>query len=82
MPLNARHTAFTLLAAALMASPAMAATAPTAHPASKQVVKKVAPAKKPAAQKAVYVCPMDPDVTSDKPGDCPKCGMHLEKKTK
>ena len=24
-----------------------------------------------------YVCPMDPDVTSDKPGRCPKCGMEL-----
>ncbi|UOR05207.1 hypothetical protein MUN82_20015 [Hymenobacter aerilatus] len=26
-----------------------------------------------------YVCPMDPEVTSDKPGDCPKCGMALVK---
>jgi Cu+-exporting ATPase len=25
-----------------------------------------------------YVCPMDPDVVSDKPGACPKCGMALE----
>ena len=25
-----------------------------------------------------YVCPMDPDVASDKPGSCPKCGMALE----
>jgi len=24
-----------------------------------------------------YVCPMDADVTSDKPGTCPKCGMAL-----
>lgn len=24
-----------------------------------------------------YVCPMHPDVTSDKPGKCPKCGMDL-----
>ncbi len=24
-----------------------------------------------------YVCPMHPDVRSDAPGDCPKCGMHL-----
>lgn len=28
----------------------------------------------------VYVCPMDQDVQSDKPGKCPKCGMKLEKK--
>ncbi len=27
---------------------------------------------------AKYVCPMDPEVISDKPGACPKCGMALE----
>src|SRR5579883_1386253 len=37
------------------------------------------PAKpKPAAASLVYVCPMDPEVRSDKPGACPKCGMALE----
>ena len=25
----------------------------------------------------VYTCPMHPEVTSDKPGKCPKCGMDL-----
>ena len=25
-----------------------------------------------------YLCPMHPEVRSDKPGDCPKCGMALE----
>jgi cobalt-zinc-cadmium efflux system outer membrane protein len=29
---------------------------------------------------AVYVCPMHPEVQSNKPGKCPKCGMTLEKK--
>ena len=24
-----------------------------------------------------YYCPMHPEVTSDKPGNCPKCGMRL-----
>jgi len=33
-----------------------------------------------AAAKDVYTCPMHPEVISDKPGDCPKCGMHLVKK--
>ena len=30
--------------------------------------------------KAVYTCPMHPEVTSDKPGSCPKCKMDLELK--
>lgn len=28
---------------------------------------------------AAYYCPMCPGVESDKPGDCPKCGMALER---
>ena len=28
---------------------------------------------------AKYFCPMCPGVESDKPGDCPKCGMSLER---
>ena len=28
----------------------------------------------------IYTCPMHPDVQQDHPGDCPKCGMALEKK--
>lgn len=28
-------------------------------------------------QKQQYVCPMHPEVTSDKPGTCSKCGMTL-----
>jgi hypothetical protein len=31
-------------------------------------------------EKAVYSCPMHPEVTSDKPGKCPKCAMTLEVK--
>jgi FtsP/CotA-like multicopper oxidase with cupredoxin domain/uncharacterized Zn finger protein (UPF0148 family) len=31
--------------------------------------------------KVVYSCPMHPEVQSDKPGKCPKCGMTLIRKT-
>jgi Cu+-exporting ATPase len=31
-----------------------------------------------AEEKAVYTCPMHPEVRQDHPGDCPKCGMALE----
>ena len=37
-----------------------------------------APTKK--AAQFHYVCPMHEDVTSKKPGKCPKCKMKLEKK--
>ncbi len=30
-----------------------------------------------AVAKQLYTCPMHPDVISDKPGQCPKCGMNL-----
>lgn len=29
-----------------------------------------------------YTCPMHPEVRSDQPGQCPKCGMNLVKKEK
>ncbi|MEO5570706.1 MAG: heavy metal-binding domain-containing protein [Bacteroidia bacterium] len=32
------------------------------------------------ASAAVYTCPMHPEITSDKPGKCSKCGMDLVKK--
>ena len=29
-------------------------------------------------QETVWICPMDPEIRQDKPGDCPICGMALE----
>ncbi len=34
------------------------------------------PGKAQVAQNT-YTCPMHPDVVSDRPGKCPKCGMNL-----
>ena len=39
-----------------------------------------AKAKKVKPAKVQYTCPMHPEVISEKPGKCPKCGMTLEKK--
>ncbi len=58
---------------------APAAPAAHAHPAQ-------APAARPGAAAAApsksvqdeYICPMDPEVHQQGPGDCPKCGMALE----
>ncbi|MDP3671417.1 MAG: heavy metal translocating P-type ATPase [Telluria sp.] len=36
-----------------------------------------APAE-PAPVGAIYTCPMHPEIRSDRPGNCPKCGMALE----
>ena len=33
---------------------------------------------KPPPKENTYTCPMHPEVRSDKPGSCPKCGMALE----
>jgi len=40
-----------------------------------------APAHEHAPSAASYTCPMHPEVASDRPGDCPKCGMALEPRT-
>jgi Cu(I)/Ag(I) efflux system membrane fusion protein len=37
------------------------------------------PAKTTSATQVIYQCPMHPSYTSDKPGECPICGMTLER---
>jgi rubrerythrin len=54
--------------------------APTRAPgaeAMKAAAEKLKATQKPKPAKVVYTCPMHPEVTSDKPGKCPKCGMNL-----
>ncbi len=47
-------------------------SAPTKSPTAK------APASKASPPATVYTCPMHPEVRSNGPGQCPKCGMNLE----
>jgi len=39
------------------------------------------PAVVPRSVGSTWICPMDPEVSSDLPGACPKCGMALEPRT-
>ncbi len=43
-----------------------------------QKSKKSTPVETKADGKTIYTCPMHPEIRQDHPGDCPKCGMHLE----
>ncbi|MFC0514232.1 heavy metal-binding domain-containing protein [Mucilaginibacter angelicae] len=64
-----------LMAVAILFSTATVFAAHTPNALSDTTkTKKVKPAK------VQYTCPMHPDVLSDKPGKCPKCGMTLVKK--
>lgn len=38
------------------------------------------PPKTDSTEKKIYTCTMHPEVISDKPGKCPKCGMDLVEK--
>lgn len=64
-------------------SPAKAEESPAApkehdHAAHTGHPEQEAPSKKENADS--YTCPMHPEVVTDKPGRCPRCGMNLEKK--
>lgn len=49
---------------------------------SGNVANQKTPTKQNAEATKTYTCSMHPEVVSDKPGKCPKCGMELiEKKS-
>jgi P-type Cu+ transporter len=52
----------------------------TGSAAAKQSPAAPTPQSAPPKQRAAanYICPMDPEVSQDHPGACPKCGMALE----
>src|SRR5207237_6136839 len=54
-----------------------AAPTPTTQPSAAAALSapRISPATEPTTQKVVYTCSMHPEVLSDKPGKCPKCGM-------
>ena len=64
-----------LRAVAILFSAATVFAAHTNPLADTIKTKKVKP-----APKVQYTCTMHPEVISDKPGKCPKCGMKLVKK--
>ncbi|WP_233138261.1 heavy metal-binding domain-containing protein [Mucilaginibacter sp. MD40] len=70
----------TLMAMAILFSGAtvFAGSLPVKALSDTTKTKKVKPVVKP--EKVQYTCGMHPDVLSDKPGKCPKCGMELVKK--
>jgi hypothetical protein len=65
-----------LMAVAILFSVATVFAAHNTNPLSDTTkTKKVKP-----APKVQYTCTMHPEVLSDKPGKCPKCGMTLVEK--
>jgi len=67
--------------AAEAASPAPRGPVVPADHAAPDAVKDTPKAGEPQPSAGpVYVCPMHPEVTSPKPGVCPKCGMRLVRK--
>lgn len=64
-----------LMAVAILFS---AATVFAVSPANGKMAADTTKKAKPA--KVQYTCTMHPEVLSDKPGKCPKCGMTLVKK--
>ncbi len=69
---GSRYRAFTLVAAAFVA-----VTIGIAAGGCGAIGGGGRPSQKVASPAPMYHCPMHPEVVSDKPGDCPICGMRL-----
>lgn len=67
------------LFALALAGRAMAADAPAGHAGHDHATTAKAPEG--VNPHETYACPMHKDVTSAKPGKCPKCGMNMDKLT-
>jgi hypothetical protein len=57
------------------------ATTTTTAPAAKSDTTAAPAGSATKAKVGQYTCPMHPEVVSDQPGKCPKCGMTLVKKS-
>jgi hypothetical protein len=77
---NIRHAVVLLgiLAGTAMIATACQKAAHTDTQAASSVAAPAAPAAAGSTAQTKYTCPMHPEVVSDKPGRCPKCGMDLE----
>jgi hypothetical protein len=63
--------------AAVALAPSADRSPPADNPTSQDNAKASEGGKAGKQQGTIYTCPMHPEVTSDKPGRCPKCGMKL-----
>ena len=70
----------TLVAAAMLGIVVVGCTRdPVRSTAAPSAVAPASPGANEQSKAAVYKCPMHSNVTSDRPGKCPECGMNLEK---
>jgi len=65
--------------APVSAHPVQIAPAPAHGPSQPIVNIAEAPGAARKSASNEYICPMDPEVRQQEPGDCPKCGMALER---